>query len=174
MDEEAGPASPGKVRLHIKIQNGEPQVVGYTNLNGKQPQVIPLNTLSSYDRDLLQALSVERLFQLAGSVFTNEAAVPAGYNVYYNIAFDPILGYFKDQKVAAYNWGFVSGKSQTIYPWDSWKKEYTAEPPTWSERDPHVPAPRVTSAVSECTTRTASNGTSNIPAAICAMAVSCP
>jgi hypothetical protein len=45
--------------------------------------------------------------------------------------FDPILGYFKEQKVGAYNWGFVSGKSQTIYAWDSWKKEYTAEPPVW-------------------------------------------
>jgi hypothetical protein len=45
--------------------------------------------------------------------------------------FDPILGYFKEQKVGAYNWGFVSGKSQTIYPWDSWKKQYAAEPPVW-------------------------------------------
>jgi hypothetical protein len=45
--------------------------------------------------------------------------------------FDPILGYFKKQKVGAYNWGFVDGKSQTIYPWDSWKRTYTAEPPLW-------------------------------------------
>jgi hypothetical protein len=45
--------------------------------------------------------------------------------------FDPIMGYFKDQKVGAYNWGFVSGKSQTIYPWDSWKKPYTSEPSPW-------------------------------------------
>lgn len=45
--------------------------------------------------------------------------------------FDPILGYFKEQKVGAYNWGFVSGKSQTIFPWDSWEKEYEAEPPLW-------------------------------------------
>lgn len=93
VDAEAGPASPGKVRLHIKIQNGEPQIVGYTNLNGDQPQVIPMDKLSSYDRDFLQELSVERLFQLAGSVFTNAARVPAGYNIYYNITFDPTLGY---------------------------------------------------------------------------------
>ena len=33
--------------------------------------------------------------------------------------------------VAAYNWGFVAGKTNTIYPWDSWKKTYTAEPPVW-------------------------------------------
>jgi hypothetical protein len=45
--------------------------------------------------------------------------------------FDPILGYFQKEKIGAYNWGFVSGKTQTIYPWDSWKKAYTAEPPVW-------------------------------------------
>jgi hypothetical protein len=45
--------------------------------------------------------------------------------------FDPILGYLKEQKVAAYNWGFVDGKTQTIYPWDSWEKKYTSEPSPW-------------------------------------------
>jgi hypothetical protein len=45
--------------------------------------------------------------------------------------FDPMLGYFKEQRIGAYCWGFVSGKSQTIYPWDSWQKPYDAEPPTW-------------------------------------------
>jgi hypothetical protein len=45
--------------------------------------------------------------------------------------FDPHLGYFKRQNVGAYCWGFVAGKSQTIYPWDSWEKAYTAEPPLW-------------------------------------------
>ena len=45
--------------------------------------------------------------------------------------FDPNLGYLKEQKVGAYCWGFVSGKTQTIYPWDSWQKSYTGEPPLW-------------------------------------------
>lgn len=45
--------------------------------------------------------------------------------------FDPHLAYFKAEKVAAYNWGFVAGKTQTIYPWDTWQKTYTAEPPVW-------------------------------------------
>jgi hypothetical protein len=45
--------------------------------------------------------------------------------------FDPILGYFRQANVAAYNWGFVNGKSQTIFPWDSWTKDYGAEPPVW-------------------------------------------
>jgi len=37
----------------------------------------------------------------------------------------------KKYKVAAINWGLVSGKSQTIFPWDSWQKKYTAEPELW-------------------------------------------
>lgn len=45
--------------------------------------------------------------------------------------FNPNLKVMKDAHVAAYNWGFVSGKTQTIYPWDSWDKQYTAEPPVW-------------------------------------------
>jgi hypothetical protein len=45
--------------------------------------------------------------------------------------FSAILPVLKREHVAAYNWGFVNGKSQTIYPWDSWEKTYTAEPPVW-------------------------------------------
>ena len=45
--------------------------------------------------------------------------------------FEPHLGMMKEHKVAAYCWGFINGKSQTIYPWDSWKKAYTAAPPVW-------------------------------------------
>jgi hypothetical protein len=45
--------------------------------------------------------------------------------------FQDILPIFKKYNVAAYNWGFVNGKSQTIYPWDSWDKSYTAEPELW-------------------------------------------
>ena len=45
--------------------------------------------------------------------------------------FESILPLLKGEHVAAYNWGFVNGKTQTIYPWDSWEKQYTAEPPVW-------------------------------------------
>ena len=45
--------------------------------------------------------------------------------------FTAILPLLKGEKVGAYNWGFVNGKSQTIYPWDSWDKTYTGEPPVW-------------------------------------------
>ena len=45
--------------------------------------------------------------------------------------FQRILPIFERRRVGAINWGFVSGKTQTIYPWDSWNNEYTAEPKVW-------------------------------------------
>ncbi|WP_198953771.1 sulfatase-like hydrolase/transferase [Rhodopirellula sp. MGV] len=45
--------------------------------------------------------------------------------------FEGILPILHRHRVAAYNWGFVNGRSQTIYPWDSWKKAYTEEPDPW-------------------------------------------
>ncbi|MEI7699126.1 MAG: cellulase family glycosylhydrolase [Planctomycetia bacterium] len=45
--------------------------------------------------------------------------------------FEPHLGIMKSHKCAAYCWGFINGKSQTIYPWDSWTKSYSGPPPVW-------------------------------------------
>lgn len=35
----------------------------------------------------------------------------------------------KHYRVAAINWGLVAGKTQTYYPWDSWKRPYTDHQP---------------------------------------------
>ncbi len=48
-----------------------------------------------------------------------------------NSTFQGILPIFHEHRVGAYNWGLVDGKSQTIYPWNSWKKKYIAEPEPW-------------------------------------------
>lgn len=45
--------------------------------------------------------------------------------------FEGSLPVAKKYKVAAFNWGLVDGKSQTIYPWDSWQVKYTGEPTLW-------------------------------------------
>ncbi len=45
--------------------------------------------------------------------------------------FQAILPIFKADEVGAYNWGFVAGKSQTNYAWDSWQNPYGTEPPLW-------------------------------------------
>ena len=60
--------------------------------------------------------------------------------------FQAVLPKLRALGVGAYNWGFVAGDSQTIYPWDSWTREYTAEPPVWFhdifrvDGTPYVPA----------------------------------
>jgi len=46
--------------------------------------------------------------------------------------FDGILPIAKEEKVGAINWGFVVGKTQTNYPWESWDHPYVKhQPPVW-------------------------------------------
>jgi hypothetical protein len=37
----------------------------------------------------------------------------------------------KRHNVGAYNWGFVAGKTQTYFPWDSWEHPYKGAPTPW-------------------------------------------
>jgi hypothetical protein len=48
-----------------------------------------------------------------------------------NSTFQNTLPLAKKYHIGVYNWGFVQGKSQTNYPWDSWDKPYTSEPTLW-------------------------------------------
>jgi hypothetical protein len=43
--------------------------------------------------------------------------------------FDTVLPIAKAHHVGAINWGFVAGKTQTYYPWDSWQRPYVIEKP---------------------------------------------
>ena len=46
--------------------------------------------------------------------------------------FDTILPIAKQERVGAINWGFVAGKTQTYYPWESWEHPYVkSQPPVW-------------------------------------------
>ena len=46
--------------------------------------------------------------------------------------FDGVLPIAKQEHVAAINWGFVAGKTQTYYPWESWDHPYIrSQPPVW-------------------------------------------
>jgi hypothetical protein len=40
----------------------------------------------------------------------------------------PIL---EEAGVGALNWGLVAGKTNTIFPWDSWERDYPADPDPW-------------------------------------------
>ena len=46
--------------------------------------------------------------------------------------FDTVLPIAKEERVGAINWGFVAGKTQTYYPWESWRHPYILDqPPVW-------------------------------------------
>jgi hypothetical protein len=42
-----------------------------------------------------------------------------------------VLPVLKMNNVGAYTWGLVDGKTQTIYPWSSWKTPFSAAPSVW-------------------------------------------
>ena len=46
--------------------------------------------------------------------------------------FDAVLPIAKRERVGAINWGFVAGKTQTYFPWESWQHPYILDqPPVW-------------------------------------------
>ena len=71
-------------------------------------------------------LCIERLGALGRPLLCTEYMARPNKSV-----FQPHLEIMKSSKTAAYMWGFVNGKAQTIFPWDSWEKKYSAEPPLW-------------------------------------------
>ena len=93
-----------------KVMLEESDVISFHNYGGLEHVRPRVEQLRRYKRPLL---------------CTEYMARPNGSR------FDPVMGYFKQQKIAAYNWGFVAGKTQTNYPWDSWKRQYSAEPDVW-------------------------------------------
>lgn len=118
-------ADPGKLSAFEKVQLGESDIITFHNygkLDGVEEHV---QNLRRYGRPI---------------ICTEYMARPMGST------FNPILGWFKDHDVGAFNWGFVSGKTQTIYPWDSWDRAYTNEPPVWfhdifhTDGRPYIPA----------------------------------
>lgn len=92
----------------IQLENSD--VISFHNYGNLDDFTRAVNSLLRFGRPLL---CTEYLARPLGSTF------------------NPHLGFLKERQIAAYNWGFVSGKSQTIYPWDSWTKTYTAEPAPW-------------------------------------------
>ena len=45
--------------------------------------------------------------------------------------FETVMPMLKEDKIVAINWGFVSGRSNTIYPWISWDSIFAGEPKIW-------------------------------------------
>lgn len=91
------------------IENSD--VVSFHAYDGTMDDVRKkIELLKNYDRPLL---CTEYVARGTGNTFEN------------------VLPILKTDKIAAINWGFVAGKSNTIYPWISWDSTFTGEPKIW-------------------------------------------
>jgi Cellulase (glycosyl hydrolase family 5) len=102
----------GKDQLSLiqKIQLEQSDVISFHNYRGEAAFTKHMKEMLSYGRPVWCTEYMARPFKCT---------------------FDPHLGVMKQNRVGAYCWGMVSGKSQTIYAWDSWEKEYTSPPELW-------------------------------------------
>ena len=93
-----------------KLQVEQSDIISFHNYDGPDELEKRILQLKRYGRPVI---CTEYMARPNGSTFQGSLPVAKKYNV------------------AMFNWGFVNGKSQTIFPWDSWTKQYTSEPPVW-------------------------------------------
>jgi hypothetical protein len=93
-----------------KIQVENSDIISFHNYEGPQQLEKRIRWLQRYNRPVWCTEYMAR-----GNQSTFQSSLPV----------------LRQYKVAAFNWGFVAGKTNTIYAWDSWKKPYPGEPPIW-------------------------------------------
>lgn len=103
-------STPETLKPIEKASIEESDVISFHNYSDPKDFEKRIVQLQQYDRPLI---CTEYMSRGNGSFFEGSLPIAKKYNV------------------AAINWGLVDGKSQTIYPWDSWKKTYTKEPDLW-------------------------------------------
>jgi hypothetical protein len=103
-------SSPDSLQPIEKVQLEESDVISFHNYENPAEFQKRIDWLQPYGRPIL---CTEYMARGNGSFF--ETSLPIA----------------KKNKVAAYNWGLVDGKTQTKYAWDSWKKKYTSSPKLW-------------------------------------------
>ena len=101
-------SQPEKLDPIGRVQLQESDIVSFHNYGWPESFEERVHWLESYHRPIV---CTEFMARSVGSTF------------------DTILPVAKQHHVGAINWGFVAGKSQTYYPWDSWQKPYVRQPP---------------------------------------------
>jgi hypothetical protein len=100
-----------KMDATTRIQIEESDIISFHNYGWPEDFERRIQWLRQFHRPLI---CTEYMARGAGSIF------------------DTILPIAKKYHVAAINWGFVAGKTQTYLPWDSWQRPYVLiQPPVW-------------------------------------------
>ena len=90
------------------VQNSD--VISFHSYDGHKVTAEKIEALKNYQRPIL---CTEYLARTNGSTFKE------------------ILPLFEENQVSAMNWGFVAGKTNTIFPWSSWTKKFDSMPKVW-------------------------------------------
>lgn len=94
-----------------RIQVEESDVISFHNYSWPEDFEHRIEELQQYHRPIL---CTEYMARGVGSLF------------------DTILPIAQKHRIAAINWGFVQGKTQTWLPWDSWQRPYVLlQPAVW-------------------------------------------
>ena len=101
-------SAPEKMDAIARVQFEQSDVLSFHNYNWPEDFERHVKLLEQYHRPII---CTEYMARSVGSTF------------------DTILPIAERHHIAAINWGFVAGKSQTYYPWDSWEKPYVLQPP---------------------------------------------
>jgi hypothetical protein len=101
-------SSPEKLSPIAKIQVQMSDVISFHDYGPPQEFEKRVKSLLQYHRPIL---CTEYMARANGSTFQGTLPIAKAY------------------RVAAINWGFVAGKTQTYFPWDSWQHPYTDRPP---------------------------------------------
>lgn len=99
-----------KMKPIEQLQVEQSDIITFHNYDSPEEFEKRINWLERYKRPMI---CTEYMARPNGSTFAGFLPIAKKYNV------------------GMVNWGFVDGKSQTKYPWDSWTKSYNAEPPVW-------------------------------------------
>ncbi len=102
-------SDPAKESATTRIQLAESDVISFHDYGWPEVFEAHIKDLQPNHRPIL---CTEYMARGAGSTFDGSLPIAKKYNV------------------AAINWGFVAGKTQTYFPWDSWKKPYVRSQPT--------------------------------------------
>ncbi len=102
-------SNPAKESATTKIQLAESDVISFHDYGWPEVFEAHIKELQPNHRPIL---CTEYMARGAGSTFDGSLPIAKKYNV------------------AAINWGFVAGKTQTYFPWDSWERPYVLIQPT--------------------------------------------
>jgi len=103
-------SNPDKMAAMHTLQLEQSDIVTFHNYSTPQEFETKIKQLQRYGKPMI---CTEYMARPNGSTFEGFLPVAKKYNV------------------GMISWGLVDGKTQTKYPWDSWTKTYTNEPPVW-------------------------------------------